>query len=63
MDCLRITSPIIKLNLHGNYLFLASHDCHVTIVELGLHALPNKGEDNNIVVVVLLCVCIVCVWL
>ena len=44
LDCLKVTSPIIKLNLHGNYLFLATHDCHVTVIGLNLQFLPNKGK-------------------
>ena len=43
LDSLKTTSPILRLNLHGDYLVLASRDCHVTIVKLKLEMLPSKG--------------------
>ncbi len=43
LNSLRLTSPVIKLNLHGNHLLLASRDCHVTIYDLSTTVIPNKG--------------------
>ena len=41
LSYLKITSPIIKHNLHGNCQFLESHDCRVTFVKLNVQIQPK----------------------
>ena len=43
MQTITLTSPVVKVNLHGNHLLLASRDCHMTIYSLNITVLPNQG--------------------
>ena len=39
----KITSPVVRINLHGDCLLVASRDCHVTIMSLSTTKVPTKG--------------------
>jgi len=44
MQTIKLTSPVVKVNLHGNHLLLGSRDCHLTIYSLNIAIIPNKGD-------------------
>ena len=46
---MKLTSPVVRLNLHGNHLILASRDCHMTIYGLNATLLPTKGLIVSVV--------------
>lgn len=43
LHTLKLTSPIVKLNLLGNHLLLGSRDCHMSIYSLNTTVVPSKG--------------------
>ena len=44
LHTIKLTSPVVKVNLFGSYLVLALRDCHVTIYSLSSALVPSKGQ-------------------
>jgi hypothetical protein len=43
LHCLKLLSPVVKVNVYGNYLVVALRDGHITIYHLSRALLPTRG--------------------
>ena len=43
LHTIKLMSPVVKVNVYGNYLIVALRDGHITIYHLNRALLPTKG--------------------
>ena len=44
LHILKLLSPVVKVNVYGNYLVVAMRDGHITIYHLSHALLPTRGD-------------------